>query len=147
MRGTRTGRTVMSAVRFWRCAAVSVQVAALILALGCESASPTAPRETSTVRPSPPSMSTPRPAGAIAGTVTINSEARPIVWVELQGGYRYTGFATTIPSGSWEWTHVPLGDYVVVIKTPPGLTCDARRNPRPWKRISARSSTSRALAM
>lgn len=85
----------------------------LIVALGCES--PTAPRETR------------RPPGAIGGTVTINGEARPIVWVELRharDGFRWP-FQTTIPSGSWEWGQVPAGDYVVAIKTPPGLTCDA----------------------
>jgi hypothetical protein len=105
------GRTVMAAGSVWRAAAVSAQVAALIVALGCES--PTALRETRT--------------GAIGGTVTINGEARPIVWVELQrasDGFPYA-FGTTIPSGSWAWEKVPAGDYVVVIKTPPGLTCDA----------------------
>jgi hypothetical protein len=36
-------------------------------------------------------------------------------------------FGTTIHGGSWEWEKVPAADYVVVIKTPPGLTCDATR--------------------
>ena len=69
--------------------------------------------------------------GAVGGTVTINGEARPMVWVELQGGGRSWSwaFGTTIPNGSWEWTKVPPGDYVVLIKTPPGLTCDATRKP------------------
>ena len=111
---------------FWRAAAVSAQVAVLIVALGCESGpptAPTAPRGTSTVPPTP----APGPVGAIGGTVTINGEARPIVWVELQRGGLPWAFGTTIPSGSWEWGNVPAGDYVVVIKTPPGLTCDATR--------------------
>ena len=101
----------MAAGSVWRAAAVSAQVAALIVALGCES--PTAPA--------------PGGAGAIGGTVTINGEARPIVWVELRharDGFRWP-FQTTIPSGSWEWGQVPAEDYVVAIKTPPGLTCDA----------------------
>ena len=52
------------------------------------------------------------------------------MWVELhRGGVSAVpgsqwAWGTTIPSGSWEWK-VPAGDYVVVIKTPPGLTCDA----------------------
>ncbi len=107
----------------WRAAVASALVALLIVAIGCESGpltAPTAPPETSPVPPGP----SPGPRGAIAGTVTINGEARPIVWVELQGGWAY---GTTIPSGSWEWEHVPAGDYVVFIKTPPGLTCDATR--------------------
>ena len=111
----------MSGGSMWRAAAVSAQVAVLIVALGCESGPPSAPT-TSTPVPAA------RPTGAIGGTVTINGEARPIVWVELQllGGFPWA-FGTTIPSGSWEWGRVPPGDYVVVIKTPPGLTCDATR--------------------
>jgi hypothetical protein len=68
--------------------------------------------------------------GTIGGTVTINGEARPIVWVELLrwGGYLWA-YGTTIPSGSWEWEQVPAGDYVVAIRTPPGLTCDATTKP------------------
>ena len=65
--------------------------------------------------------------GAIGGTVTINGEARPIVWVELQQNGFQWAFGTTNPSGSWDWGRVSAGDYVVVIKTPPGLTCDATR--------------------
>jgi hypothetical protein len=110
----------------WRAAVASALVALLIVALGCESGpptAPTAPRETSTVPPLP----APGPVGTIGGTVTINGEARPIVWVELQrGGWPYA-FGTTIPSGSWEWEQVPAGDYDVVVKTPPGLTCDATK--------------------
>ena len=116
----------MSRGRFGRTAAVSTQVAVLIVTLGCESGptiGPTAPGETSTVPPAPG----PGPMGAIGGTVTINGEARPIVWVELQRGGWPWAFGTTIPSGSWEWGQVPAGDYGVVIKTPPGLTCDATR--------------------
>ena len=45
----------MSRCSFWRAAAVSAQVAALIVALGCESGSPTAPGKTSTVPPGPAS--------------------------------------------------------------------------------------------
>jgi hypothetical protein len=117
----------MAGGSLWRAATVSAQVAALIVALGCESGSPTAPlaaRETSP----PPPVPAPAPMGAIGGTVTINGEARPIVWVELQSqdGFPWA-FGTTIPSGSWEWGRVSAGDYVVVIKTPPGLTCDATR--------------------
>ena len=111
----------------WRAAVASALVALLIVALGCESGpptAPTAPRETSTVPPLP----APGPVGVVAGTVTINGEARPIVWVELQqlGGFPWA-YGTTIPSGSWEWGRIPAGDYVLVIKTPPGLTCDATR--------------------
>jgi hypothetical protein len=66
--------------------------------------------------------------GMLGGTVTINGEARPIVWVELQlGGSTYWAWGTTIPNGSWEWERVPPGNFVVVVKTPPGLTCDATR--------------------
>jgi hypothetical protein len=71
-----------------------------------------------------PSMPAP---GAIGGTVTINGEAHPIVWVELQSGSWPVAFGTTINNGSWEFGRVPAGSYVVVIKTPPGLTCDATR--------------------
>ena len=119
----------MSRGRFGRAAAVSAQVAVLIVTLGCESGppgGPTAPQGTSTVPPLP----APGPVGAIGGTVTINGEARPIVWVELQrgsdGGFPWA-FGTTIHGGSWEWEKVPAGNYVLVIKTPPGLTCDATR--------------------
>jgi len=66
--------------------------------------------------------------GALGGTVTINGEARPIAWVELQTG-DYTAFATTYPSGSWEWSRIPAGNHYVIIKTPTGLTCDATRKP------------------
>jgi hypothetical protein len=41
--------------------------------------------------------------GAIGGTVTVNGEARPIVWVELQVGGWQAAYGTTIPAGSWEW--------------------------------------------
>jgi hypothetical protein len=62
--------------------------------------------------------------------VTINGDARPIVWVELQRGRSWPwAYGTTIPGGSWDWEQVPAGDYIVVIKTPPGLTCDATRKP------------------
>jgi hypothetical protein len=88
----------MSGASFWRAAAVATQVAVLIVALGCESPPPGAPtalRETSTV-PLPPA---PGPIGAIGGTVTINGEARPIVWVELQRGSWPWAYGTTIPRG------------------------------------------------
>ena len=110
----------------WRAAAVSAQLAALIAALGCESGAPAAPtplRETSAV----PLMPASGAVGTIGGTVTINGEARPIVWVELQRGDWPWAFGTNRPRGTWEWGRVPAGDYVVVIKTPPGLTCDATR--------------------
>jgi len=67
-------------------------------------------------------------ASKIGGQVTINGEARPIVWVELQrvrDGFPWA-YGTTIPNGRWEFD-APEGDYVVVIKAPPGLTCDAMR--------------------
>jgi hypothetical protein len=65
--------------------------------------------------------------GALGGTVTVNGEAFPLAWVETEGGY---GFATTLPSGSWEWEKMPPGAWVVVIKMPPGVvTCDATRKP------------------
>ena len=110
----------MSRGTFGRTVAVSAHVAVLIATLGCESGparGPTAPTETSAVP-----TSGPRPMGALGGTVTINGEARPIVFVALQSGW---AFDTTIAGGGWEWGQVPIGDHVVVIKTPPGLTCDA----------------------
>ena len=109
----------------WRAAVASALVALLIVAPGCASGPPTAPTAPPETSPVPPRPSL-GPRGAIAGTVTINGEGRPIVWVETEGaGWR--AFGTTIPSGTWEWGSVPAGDWVVVIKTPPGLTCDATR--------------------
>lgn len=94
-----------------------------VLLVGCGGSS-------AVTAPSPAnSAPAPGPVGAIGGTVTINGQARPIVWVELQrvrDGFPWA-FGTTILNGSWEWGRVPAGDYVVVIKTPPGLTCDATR--------------------
>ena len=116
----------MAGSSLWRAAAVSAQVAALIVVLGCESSSPTAPPVVPSVPPTP----VPATVGAIGGIVTINGEARPMVWVELQpvgrGGWAWA-FGPTLPDGSWEYRRVPAGDYVVVIKTPPELTCDATR--------------------
>jgi hypothetical protein len=63
--------------------------------------------------------------GAIGGMVTINGEALPIASVELQRGGTAWAVDSTSPSGSWERRSVPAGDYDVVVKTPPGLTCDA----------------------
>jgi hypothetical protein len=96
-----------------------------VLLVGCGGSSTvTAPS------PTPPNPAPAvAPVGSIDGTVTINGEARPIVWVELQrvrDGFPWA-FGTTILNGSWEWEKVPAGDYTVVIKTPPGLTCDATR--------------------
>ena len=92
-----------------------------VLLVGCGGSS-------AVTAPSPANRApAPGPVGAIGGTVTINGEARPIVWVELQrvtDGFPWA-FGTTIRGGSWAWEKVPAGDYVVVIKTPPGLTCDA----------------------
>jgi len=104
----------MSIRSFWRAAAVSAQVATLTVALGCESGSPTAPQAPGLV-------------GAIGGMVTINGEALPIAWVELQRGGTAWAVDTTSPSGSWERGSMPAGDYDVVVKTPPGLTCDATK--------------------
>src|SRR4029453_2467083 len=98
----------MSRGSFWRAAAVSAQVTALIVALGCESGSPTAPRDMSTVPP----VSASGPVGTRAATVRINGEARPIGFVALQSGW---AFDTTIANGSWEWGSVPAGNHVVVI--------------------------------
>jgi uncharacterized protein (DUF2141 family) len=66
------------------------------------------------------------PVGTIRGQVTINGEARPIVFVELWhlAENFLWAFRTTIPDGRWE-VSAPRGDYRVVIKSPPGLTCDA----------------------
>jgi hypothetical protein len=51
------------------------------------------------------------------------------VWVEVRRGDGFPWcFATTIPDGSWDCT-APVGSYLVVIKTPPGLTCDATAKP------------------
>ena len=123
----------MSGENFRRAAAVSAQAAVLIVTLGCEAGpTPTAPtgaQETITVPPQETST-VPSPApGPVGGriTVTINGEARPGVYVELRRFGGQWGLGTTIPSGSWELETVPFGDYDVVIKTPPGLTCDATR--------------------
>ena len=100
-------------------------ISTVLLLVGCgDSSTATAPTPT-------PLGSAPAAAavGAIGATVTINGEARPIVWVELQrasDGFPWA-YGTTILNGSWAWAKVPGGDYVVVIKTPPGLTCDATR--------------------
>jgi hypothetical protein len=59
--------------------------------------------------------------------VTINGEALPIAWVELQRGGTAWAVDMTSPSGSWERGSMPAGDYDVVVKTPPGLTCDATK--------------------
>jgi hypothetical protein len=104
----------MSIRSFWRAAAVSAQVATLTVALGCESGSPTAPQAPGLV-------------GAIGGMVTINGEALPIAWVELQRGGTAWAVDMTSPIGSWERGSMPAGDYDVVVKTPPGLTCDATK--------------------
>jgi len=81
---------------------------------------PTAPT-TSNVSPAP---TAPPRTGALGGTVTVNGEAFPLAWVETVGGW---AFATTLPSGSWEWERMTPGGWVVVIRTPPGVTCDATR--------------------
>ena len=62
--------------------------------------------------------------GALAGTVTVNGEAFPLAWLETLGG---GSFATTMPGGSWEWERMSPGEWVVVLKMPPGVTCDAMR--------------------
>ena len=126
----------MSRGRFGRTRAVSAQIAVLIVTLGCESGpttAPTAPGETSAERlretyanAVPPTLG---PVGVIGGTVTINGEARPVVWVEVQRGSWPWAYGPTIPNGSWEWEQVPAGDYRVVVKTPPGLTCDTMSKP------------------
>ena len=110
-------------------AAALLSVSVLMVAAGC--ASPTRPTGESPTQPigaSPIGPVAPR-QGAIDGAVTINGEARAIAWVELQRASSSwaRAFGTTNSSGSWEWERVPAGDYVVVIKTPPGLTCDATR--------------------
>jgi hypothetical protein len=101
-------------------------ISTALLLVGCgDSSTATAPTPTPVGAPAPAAI------GAIGGTVTINREARPIVWVELQragDGFPWA-YGTTILNGSWGWAKVPAGDYVVAIKTPPGLTCDATRKP------------------
>lgn len=99
-----------------------------VLLVGCGGSSTVTAPSPTPANAAPAPAPAPGPVGAIGGTVTINGEARPIVWVELQrgGGFPWA-FGTTILNGSWEWGKVPAGDYVVVIKTPPGLTCDATR--------------------
>src|SRR6185436_8768687 len=75
------GRTVMSRNSFWRAVAVSAQVAALIVAFGCESdipSAPTAPPEAS----EPPHAPAFSGMGVLGGTVTINGQAFPLAWVE-----------------------------------------------------------------
>ena len=74
--------------------------------------------------PTAPTTSNSPETGALGGTVTVNGEAFPLAWLETEGGW---GFATTMPGGSWEWVRMPPGAWVVVIKTPPGVTCDATR--------------------
>jgi hypothetical protein len=94
--------------------------ALIITACGGGSSSPSqsTPTAPTTSNVSPPGT------GALGGTVTINGEAFPLAWLETEGGW---AFATTIPNGSWEWERMPPGAWVVVIKTPPGVTCDATR--------------------
>ena len=100
---------------------IVITTAALIIT-ACGSSS--SPSQSTPTAPTPSNASPASTAalGAIGGTVTINGEAFPLVWVELEGG---RASATTRPSGSWEWERVPAGVWVVVIKTPPGVTCGA----------------------
>jgi hypothetical protein len=68
--------------------------------------------------------------GSISGAVTINGESGSFAWVELQQSASpnwASASGTTNSSGSWVWEKVRAGDYFVVLKTPPGLTCDATR--------------------
>lgn len=96
-----------------------VLLLALLAAVsGCNGESPTSPRVTPPVAPPPAGT------GALGGTVTVNGEAFPLAWVETLGGW---AFATTMPGGSWEWERMSPGAWVVVIKMPPGVTCDAMR--------------------
>jgi hypothetical protein len=74
--------------------------------------------------PTAPTTSNPPGTGALGGTVTVNGEAFPLAWVETLGGW---AFATTKPGGRWEWEEMSPGAWVVVIKMPPGVTCDAMR--------------------
>jgi hypothetical protein len=111
-------------------AAALLSVSVLMVAAGC--ASPTRPTGEFPTQPIGASPIGPVASrqGAIDGAVTINGEARAIAWVELQQGAsssRAWGDGTTNSSGKWAWERVPVGDYFVVIKTPPGLTCDATR--------------------
>lgn len=68
------------------------------------------------------------PLGTIRVAVRINGELRPIVWVELFRNNFAWAYGTNLPSGTWE-VLTPAADYVVHIKTPPGLTCDAKSRP------------------
>ena len=127
----------MSGSLIWRALAVSTQLAALIVAVGCGSDSvrtptretPQAPPAAAAPDPAPNPVPSPTPGtnGVVSGTVTINGEARPIAWVELLIGDWPWAFQATVPNGSWEWNRVPVGNYILAIKTPPGLTCDATR--------------------
>jgi hypothetical protein len=104
---------------------VNVVLLPTLLFVGCGGSSSVAgPSSTPTN-----ATKTPGPTGAIGGAVTINGEVRPMVWVQAlhaPDGY-LQAFGTNLPGGSWDWDRMPVGDYVLVITTPPGLTCDATR--------------------
>jgi hypothetical protein len=67
--------------------------------------------------------------GVIGGAVTINGESRALAWVELESASssRPRAYGTTDANGKWEWERVAAGDYFVVMKALPGLTCDGTR--------------------
>lgn len=95
--------------------------ALIITACGGGSSSPS---QSTPTAPTAPTTSNPPATGALGGTVTVNGEAFPLAWLETEDKW---GFATTLPNGSWEWERIAPGAWVVVIKTPPGITCDATR--------------------
>jgi hypothetical protein len=99
---------------------ILITTAALIFA-ACGGGVSSSPSQST---PTAPTTSNSPETGALGGTVTVNGEAFPLAWLETEGGW---GFATTMPGGSWEWVRMPPGAWVVVIKTPPGVTCDAKR--------------------
>ncbi|HVH26591.1 MAG TPA: carboxypeptidase-like regulatory domain-containing protein [Vicinamibacterales bacterium] len=105
---------------------ILITTAALIFTAcgGGGSSSPSQSTPTAPITSNPPVTSNPPGTGALGGTVTVNGEAFPLAWVETLGGW---GFATTMPGGSWEWERISPGDWVVLIKMPPGVTCDAMR--------------------
>jgi hypothetical protein len=92
----------------------------------CAQPSPTVPSAPvlQSTPTAPPTTSNPPGTGALGGTVMVNGKAFPLAWLETLGGW---AFATTTPVGSWEWERMSPGAWVVVIKMPPGVTCDAMR--------------------
>lgn len=101
---------------------ILITTAALIFT-ACGGGGSSSPGQSTPTAPTASNVSPPG-TGALGGTVMINGEAFPLAWLETEGGWAR---ATTMPNGSWEWERMSPGAWVVVIKMPPGVTCDATR--------------------